>query len=70
MLYAFQEQTSDDTLVMLTGFGVVINALGIRAKTYLPQICGTIVVSCSVMGLHYMITFILYIPFPFIFYIH
>jgi hypothetical protein len=24
----------------------------------------------NVMGLHYMITFILYIPFPFIFYIH
>jgi hypothetical protein len=26
--------------------------------------------SNDVMGLHYMITFILYIPFPFIFYIH
>jgi len=42
ILYAFQEQTSDDTLVMLNGFGTVVNALGIRAKNYLPQICGTI----------------------------
>ncbi|KAK1940007.1 Splicing factor 3B subunit 1 [Phytophthora citrophthora] len=42
ILYAFQEQTSDDTFVMLNGFGIVVNALGIRAKNYLPQICGTI----------------------------
>uniref|UniRef100_A0AAV1UT36 Hint domain-containing protein n=1 Tax=Peronospora matthiolae TaxID=2874970 RepID=A0AAV1UT36_9STRA len=42
ILYAFQEQTSDDTFVMLDGFGIVVNALGIRAKNYLPQICGTI----------------------------
>lgn len=42
ILYAFQEQTSDDTLVMLDGFGIVVNALGVRAKNYLPQICGTI----------------------------
>ncbi|CEG49811.1 Splicing factor 3b, subunit 1 [Plasmopara halstedii] len=42
ILYAFQEQTSDDTLVMLNGFGIVVNALGVRAKNYLPQICGTI----------------------------
>lgn len=42
ILYAFQEQTADDTLVMLNGFGIVVNALGIRAKNYLPQICGTI----------------------------
>jgi splicing factor 3B subunit 1 len=27
---------------MLNGFGVVVNALGVRAKPYLPQICGTI----------------------------
>ena len=27
---------------MLNGFGTVINALGKRAKPYLPQICGTI----------------------------
>jgi len=42
ILYAFQEQTSDDTIVMLKGFGTVVNALGVRAKPYLPQICGTI----------------------------
>lgn len=42
ILYAFQEQTSDDTTVMLSGFGTVVNALGKRAKPYLPQICGTI----------------------------
>ena len=27
---------------MLNGFGVVVNALGMRVKAYLPQICGTI----------------------------
>ena len=27
---------------MLNGFGTVVNALGQRAKPYLPQICGTI----------------------------
>lgn len=27
---------------MLNGFGVVVNALGVRVKPYLPQICGTI----------------------------
>jgi len=42
MLYAFQEQTGDDTRVMLNGFGVVVNALGVRAKVYLPQIAGII----------------------------
>lgn len=42
ILYAFQEQASDDTQVMLTGFGTVVNALGLRIKPYLPQICGTI----------------------------
>lgn len=42
ILYAFQEQTSDDTNVMLNGFGIIINALGIRSKNYLPQICGRI----------------------------
>jgi splicing factor 3B subunit 1 len=42
ILYAFQEQASDDTQVMLSGFGTVINALGVRVKSYLPQICGTI----------------------------
>ena len=42
VLYAFQEQTQDETSVMLNGFGTIVNALGIRAKNYLPQICGTI----------------------------
>ena len=42
ILYAFQEQASDDTQVMLTGFGTVVNALGERIKPYLPQVCGTI----------------------------
>jgi splicing factor 3B subunit 1 len=42
MLYAFQEQVSDDTNVMLNGFGTVVNVLGLRVKPYLPQICGTI----------------------------
>jgi splicing factor 3B subunit 1 len=42
ILYAFQEQTSDDANVMLNGFGTVVNAMGQRVKPYLPQICGTI----------------------------
>ncbi|WIA10471.1 hypothetical protein OEZ85_010662 [Tetradesmus obliquus] len=42
ILYAFQEQVGDDANVMLNGFGTVVNALGRRAKPYLPQICGTI----------------------------
>ena len=42
MLFAFQEQTSDDSNVMLNGIGTVTKALGDRAKPYLPQICGTI----------------------------
>ena len=42
ILYAFQEQTSDDANVMLNCFGAVVNALGQRVKPYLPQICGTI----------------------------
>jgi len=41
ILYAFQEQTSED-VVMLNGFGTVVNALGVRAKPYIPQICGTV----------------------------
>ncbi|XP_021367519.1 splicing factor 3B subunit 1-like isoform X2 [Mizuhopecten yessoensis] len=41
ILYAFQEQTTED-VVMLNGFGTVVNSLGKRVKPYLPQICGTI----------------------------
>jgi splicing factor 3B subunit 1 len=42
ILYAFQEQASDDTQTMLSGFGTIVNALGVRMKSYLPQVCGTI----------------------------
>jgi splicing factor 3B subunit 1 len=41
MLFAFQEQVIED-VVMLNGFGTVVNALGIRCKPYLPQIVSTI----------------------------
>ena len=42
VLYAFQEQTNENSDVMLNGFSTVVNALGTRSKPYLPQICGTI----------------------------
>lgn len=42
VLYAFQEQLTDDPSV-LDGIGTVINSLGIRTKSYIPQICGTII---------------------------
>lgn len=41
ILYAFQEQSVEDP-IMLNGFGTVVNALGIRCKPYLPQIVSTI----------------------------
>lgn len=41
ILHAFQEQTIED-IVMLNGFGTVVNALGTRCKPYLPQIVSTI----------------------------
>ncbi|KRT83675.1 HEAT domain-containing protein, partial [Oryctes borbonicus] len=41
ILYAFQEQTTED-VVMLNGFGTIVNQLAKRVKPYLPQICGTI----------------------------
>ncbi|KAJ7030356.1 armadillo-type protein, partial [Mycena alexandri] len=41
VLYAFQEQTTDDQ-VMLDGFGTVVNALGARVRPYLTQIVSTI----------------------------
>lgn len=41
VLYAFQEQTTED-VAMLNGFGTVINSLGLRVKPYLQQICSTI----------------------------
>ncbi|KAF8206263.1 armadillo-type protein [Mycena galopus ATCC 62051] len=41
VLYAFQEQTTDDD-ILLNGFGTVVNALGVRSKPYLTQIISTI----------------------------
>ena len=41
VLHAFQEQSVED-IVMLNGFGTVVNALDIRCKNYLPQIVSTI----------------------------
>ncbi|CCG81011.1 putative Splicing factor 3B subunit 1 [Taphrina deformans PYCC 5710] len=41
ILYAFQEQSIEDP-IMLNGFGTVVNSLGIRCKPYLPQIVSTI----------------------------
>ncbi|KAJ3135629.1 Splicing factor 3B subunit 1 [Geranomyces variabilis] len=41
VLYSFQEQTVED-VVMLNGFGTVVNSLGLRVKPYLQQICSTI----------------------------
>merc|ERR1712241_858912 len=41
ILYSFQEQTTED-VVMLNGFGTIVNSLAKRVKPYLPQICGTI----------------------------
>lgn len=41
ILHAFQEQSVED-VVMLNGFGTVVNALGTRCKPYLPQIVSTI----------------------------
>jgi len=41
VLFAFQEQSVED-IVMLNGFGTVINALGVRTKPYLPQISSTV----------------------------
>lgn len=41
IIFAFQEQTLEDT-VMLDGFGAVVAALGSRVKPYLPQIVSMI----------------------------
>lgn len=42
-------QTESDTFTMLNGFGTVVNALGLRAKAYLPQISGTVKASEACM---------------------
>ncbi|KAK3330805.1 armadillo-type protein [Apodospora peruviana] len=41
ILHSFQEQSVED-IIMLNGFGSVVNALGTRCKPYLPQIASTI----------------------------
>lgn len=41
ILTAFHEQTTDDVII-LNGFGAVVNAFGLRAKPYFVQIVGTI----------------------------
>ncbi|KAL7424559.1 U2 snRNP component prp10 [Cryptotrichosporon argae] len=41
IIFAFQEQTLEDT-VMLDGFAAVVNALGGRVRPYLPQIVSMI----------------------------
>ncbi|KAL9931353.1 hypothetical protein V8E36_009750 [Tilletia maclaganii] len=41
LIYAFQEQTVEDQ-VILDGFGTIVNALGMRCKSYLAQIVSTI----------------------------
>nr|XP_019001295.1 splicing factor 3B subunit 1 [Kwoniella mangroviensis CBS 8507]OCF64756.1 splicing factor 3B subunit 1 [Kwoniella mangroviensis CBS 8507] len=41
IIFAFQEQTLEDT-IMLDGFAIVVNALGDRVKPYLPQIVSMI----------------------------
>lgn len=41
ILHAFQEQSVEE-VIMLNGFGSVVNALGTRCKPYIPQIVSTI----------------------------
>ncbi|KAJ9456807.1 U2 snRNP component prp10 [Diplonema papillatum] len=42
VIYAFQEQTADDTDIFLNGFATVINALGKRVRPHLASIGGAI----------------------------
>jgi len=42
ILHAFHEQTSDDTQIMLNGFGTIVNCLAQRSKPYFSQICNII----------------------------
>mmetsp|Transcript_12518 Transcript_12518/g.18244 ORF Transcript_12518/g.18244 Transcript_12518/m.18244 type:complete len:550 (-) Transcript_12518:465-2114(-) len=42
MLFAFQEQTTDDSPVIIEGFAKVVNALGLRCKPYIPHVCGIV----------------------------
>lgn len=36
ILFAFQEQASEDTQTVLNAFGTVVNCLGVRTKSYIP----------------------------------
>ena len=42
MLFAFQEQTTDDSPVIIEGFAKVVNTLGLRCKPYIPHVCGIV----------------------------
>lgn len=42
LLFAFQEQATDDSPTVINAFGTIVNALGIRCKPSIPYICGTI----------------------------
>ncbi|EKX72597.1 splicing factor 3B subunit 1, putative [Theileria equi strain WA] len=42
MLYAFQEQASDDSGALLDSFGTLVHVLGLRVRPYLPQITGLV----------------------------
>eukprot|EP00475_Leptophrys_vorax_P038305 TRINITY_DN6725_c0_g1_i3.p1 TRINITY_DN6725_c0_g1~~TRINITY_DN6725_c0_g1_i3.p1 ORF type:complete len:536 (-),score=140.96 TRINITY_DN6725_c0_g1_i3:33-1640(-) len=42
ILFAFQEQATDDSQVILNGFGVVLTSLGMRARPHLDRIISTI----------------------------
>lgn len=42
ILFCFQEQSTDDTQVVLNAFGTVVNCLGVRTKPYISQMCGHI----------------------------
>jgi splicing factor 3B subunit 1 len=35
ILFCFQEQSTDDTQVVLNAFGTVVNCLGVRTKPYI-----------------------------------
>uniref|UniRef100_A0A6B2KWW3 Uncharacterized protein n=1 Tax=Arcella intermedia TaxID=1963864 RepID=A0A6B2KWW3_9EUKA len=42
ILYAFQEQTSDDSNAVLNAFGTIVGSMGLRVRPYLAQIAGVI----------------------------
>jgi splicing factor 3B subunit 1 len=42
ILYAFQEQTSDDSAAVLNAFGTIVNSMAMRIRPYIPQIAHVI----------------------------